>query len=352
MRLRDIPRRWLAAVLLLASPLAGGQSGPSVRDSLGRTVTLPARARRVIAVQPEIARMLAALDARDALVGLDYSLRVRDPLFKLVFPEADRIPVVSNAENAINLELVLKLAPDVIFVSPFERRIVEALERKTRIPTVALASLGDFGRMIDELILVGRLVGREDRAAELAAYFRAETERVGLKIGSVPAARRPRVFLSFWGSLTRTPTSYAPVDAAGGINLADGIVPDALGSVQTTVNVERLIRWDPDYILVHGNYLPSERGLTVEGVLADRRLASLRAVKSGRVRYTFGFWNWWDMAETTIETLYLAALFHPEIFPDFDLEREGEEVFGRFYGRPGIFRAFSELLGCREWLHE
>jgi iron complex transport system substrate-binding protein len=342
----------LAALLLLAGSLAAGQSGPSVRDSLGRTVALPSRAARVIAVQPEIARMLAALGARDVLVGLDYSLRARDPLFKLVYPEASGVPVVSNAENAINLELVLKLAPDVIFVSPFERRIVEALERKTRIPTVALASLGDFERMVDELILVGKLVGREERAAELAAYFRAETGRVRLRIESSRVVRRPRVFLSFWGSLTRTPTSYAPVEAAGGINLADGILPDALGSVQTTVNVERIIRWDPDIILVHGNYLPSERALTVERVLADRRLASLRAVKSGSVHYTFGFWNWWDMAETTLETLYLAALFHPEVFPEFDLERAGEEVFTRFYGRPGIFRAFSEILGCREWLHE
>jgi iron complex transport system substrate-binding protein len=347
-----VKRAGLPALFFLACSLAAGQAGPVLRDSLGRTVALPSRARRVIAIQPEIARMLAALGVRDALVGLDYSLRVRDPLFKLEFPEAAGIPVVSNAENAINLELVLKLSPDVIFVSPFERRIVEALERKTRIPTVALASLGDFERMIDELTLVGKLVGRDDRAAELAAYFRAETGRVRRKIESVPAAGRPKVFLSFWGSLTRTPTSYAPVEAAGGINLAEGIVPDALGSVQTTVNVERIIRWDPDFILIHGNYPPAERTLTVEHVLADRRLASLGAVRSGRVRYTFGFWNWWDMAETTLETLYLAALFHPDLFPDFDLERAGEEIFSRFYGRPGIFRAFSQILGCREWLHE
>ncbi|HUT08007.1 MAG TPA: hypothetical protein VMY15_04110 [Candidatus Latescibacteria bacterium] len=42
-------------------------------------------------------------------------------------------------------------------------------------------------------------------------------------IGSDMAADvRPGVYLSFWGSLLRTPVFYEPVDAAGGTNLAAG----------------------------------------------------------------------------------------------------------------------------------
>jgi iron complex transport system substrate-binding protein len=339
----------IAALLAISCALALGQAGPAVTDSLGRTVALPAKARRIVAIQPEIARMIVALGAGEALVGLDYSLRTRDPLFKLVYPEEGRLPVVSNSENSVNLEIVLKLSPDVVFVSPFERKIVEALERKTRIPTVAIASLGDFGRMTDEMSLLGRILGRDDRAAELIAVFKKETARVHDAVAGIPDAKKPKVYLAFWGSLNRTPTSYAPVEAAGGINLASGIVPDVLGAVQTTVSLERIIRWDPDVILVHGNYLPSDRRLTVERILGDRRLASLRAVRSGRVRYTFGFWDWWDMAEVTLETLYLAAIFYPGRFPDFDLVRSGEEIFSRFYGRTGVFAAFADILGCREW---
>jgi iron complex transport system substrate-binding protein len=346
-------------VLLLAAPLALSgllcattQAGVRVRDSLGRTVILPARASRVVAVQPEIGRMIVALGAGDALVGMDYTLAARDPLFKLVFPAAGSVPIVSNAENAVNLELLLKLAPDVVFVSPFERRIVEAVERKTRIPVVALASLGEFDALAGEMTLLGSVLGREERAAELVAFFQGEIGRVRDALRGLPESAKPRVYLSFWGQLTRTPVAYAPVEAAGGVNLATGTMPDILGSVQTTVNLERIIRWDPDVVLIHGNYVPADRTMTVERVLADRRLAAIQAVKARRVHYTFGFWDWWDMAEVTLETLYLATLFHPGRFPGFDLLRSGEAIFTRFYGRPEAFAAFFKILGCADWGHD
>jgi hypothetical protein len=67
------------------------------------------------------------------------------------------------------------------------------------------------------------------------------------------------------------------------------------------------------------------------------------------VRYTFGFWNWWDMAEVAIETLYLARLLHPDKFPGFDLVREGNEVFHTFYGIEGGFSTLCGILRCGEW---
>lgn len=59
--------------------------------------------------------------------------------------------------------------------------------------------------------------------------------------------------------------------------------------------------------------------------------------------------GWWDQALVLVETEYLGALFHPELFPDFDLERVGHEVFRRAYGRDGLFTAWADLLGCRKW---
>ena len=352
-------RRALSAALLLASAVtvaaiaapdrSGRSQAATVRDDLGRTIVLPARTGRIISIQPEISRMIVSLGAGDRLVGIEYALRSQDHIFGLVFPAGERLPLVSLSENSISVEEVLRLKPDLIFASPFERQIVEALQRKTSVPVLALASLGRFESQAEILTLLGRLLGREARAAELTSYFNGRIGRVREALRGLPESDKPRVFLSFWGSLTKTPIHYDPVDAAGGINVAEKSAPDLPGTVNELVSVERLIAWNPDLILAHGNYAPRDRKVTVESIRSDPRLASVKAVRTGGVRYTFGFWNWWDMAEVTVETLYLAHLFHPGRFPGFDLAREGEEAFRTFYGVPGAFAALSKVLRCEEW---
>jgi ABC-type Fe3+-hydroxamate transport system substrate-binding protein len=155
--------------------------------------------------------------------------------------------------------------------------------------------------------------------------------------------------MAFWGVETRTPIAYEPVEAAGGTNVAAGMLASFPGTLIAGVGLERILAWNPDFILVHGNYPPAERRLTTEGIRTDPRFRSARAVRENRVRYTFGFWNWWDPAQVLVETEYLAALFHPELFPGFDLERAGNDVFRRVYGKDGLFTAWADILGCREW---
>ena len=342
----------LAGLAFSSAPGSVQSAGLTVKDSLNRTVIVPAKVKRIVSIQAEITRLIVALGAGDDLVGIDYTMRLHDHLFKHIYPQESRLPLVSMAENNVNLETVVSLKPDVIFASPFERRIVEAIHRKTRIPVVALASLGDAAKLAEEMRLVGRILGREKRAEELAAYFTGSLDLIRERLKAVTREKMPRVFLSFWGSLARTPIHYEPVEIAGGLNLAEKIMPDILGSVGTMVKIEQLILWDPDVILVHGNYLPKERTVTVESVLEDPRLASLRSVKAKKVFYTFGFWNWWDMAEVLLETEYLAHLFHPDRFPEFALGRRGDAVYKKFYGLDDGFAKLSAILRCDEWAHD
>jgi iron complex transport system substrate-binding protein len=319
-------------------------------DDLGREVAFPAKVERLISLEPEITRIIVALGAGERLVGIDYFLRHQDHLFPMIYPRSKTLPVVSNQGQELNYELALRLGPDVIFSSPSEFRMTESIESKMRRPVAALASQGRFESLLREVDLLGRILGREERAAELIGFFRRE-------LGSVTAAARgdrakPSVYLSFWGSLLRTPVSYEPVDAAGGRNLATGLLPSRLGTAGATVPVERILLWSPEIILVQGNYPPGERLVTVEGILGDPRFSSLRAVRDKRVHYTFGFWYWWDPALVLVETLYLARLFDPDRFPGFDLVREGDRVFEFFYGTEGAFSALCRTLRCHEWIPE
>jgi len=347
---------FLAMAIVQPRALSGSPSAERqpvvVTDSLGRRVEIPGRAGRIISLEPEITRVIVALGGAERLVGLDFFLRHHDHLFPIVYPAGRKLPVVSNQGQDLNFELALHLRPDIVFSSPSEHRSTETIQQKLRVPVVALASMGRFENLLNEIDVVGRILGREERARELKAYFQARIAAVRREVEGVPEANRPAVYLSFWGSFLRTPVAYEPVEAAGGVNRAASLVPSYLGTAGATVSVEQIIGWDPDMILIQGNYLPAERQVTVEGILGDRRLASLRAVRGKRVHYTFGFWYWWDPALVLVETLYLGRLFYPDKAVGLDFEKEGNEIFEKFYGIRGGFSALSRVLGCDEWIRK
>lgn len=310
---------------------------------------VPAKVLRVLSLQPEVSRIVVALGAGDRLVGRDDFIARYDHLFAIIYPRQRRLPVASAVDGAPNLEQVMRLGPDVVFASPSEAKIPDSLQEKTGIPVLAFSSMGRFEGLFEEIRWVGTALGRAERAAELIEYSKKILERVQKAVADIPAGQRPRVYLSFWSSLTRTPVSYDPVTAAGGRNLAEGLLPAYLGTVGAEVNLEKVRSWDPDVILVQGSYLPGERRVTTFGILGDPRLRSVRAVMNKKVFYTFGFWYWWDPALVLVETAYLARLFHPGSFPNFDLTREGDAIFKEFYGVEGLFSALCRVLECHEW---
>ncbi|MCU0244506.1 MAG: ABC transporter substrate-binding protein, partial [Acidobacteria bacterium] len=258
------------ALLIAAATARGEDRTPvTVVDNLGRTVTVPGRVGRLLSLEPEVTRIIVALGAGDRLVGIDHFLRFNDHLFPLVFPAAASLPLVSDPAQDLSIEEAVRLRPDVVFASPSESRQAGSIERKLRVPVVALASMGRFPGLLEEIRILGRLLGREARAGELVSRFE-ETVR-GLALPGTEAAGTsiPTVYLAFWNSLVRTPVAYDPVDAAGGRNVAAGTAADHTGSPGVTVSLERLLLWDPEVILVQGNYPPSDRRVTVEAVLRD-----------------------------------------------------------------------------------
>ena len=338
---------FLSLTLFLRSFLPGQER--NLKDTLGREVTIPLRAERILSLQPEITRILVALGAGDRLVGLDYFVKRNDHLFHLIFPEAARLPAVSQPDESLNKEMVVRLDPDVIFCSPTEQQLPDAIERSLGVPVAAIASMGSYDRLLGEIELVGALTGLEDRAGELVGYFREKVRSVRATLGPLAEERRPRVYLAFWASLLRTPVHYEPVETAGGRNVARDLLPSYSGALGTVINVEQILEWDPDVILVHGNYPPAERRVTVEGVKKDKRLRSLKAVRTDNVHYTFGFWYWWDPAGVLVETLYLAKLFHPEALRSLDLAEEGNAIFETFYRKKNVFSTLLKRLDFNAW---
>jgi iron complex transport system substrate-binding protein len=341
-------RRVFLLVAAFAVQLWPGQE--ILKDSLQRTIRLPAKADRILSVQPEITRIVIALGEGEKLVGVDYFISRNDHFIPAAFPCILRLPPVSVTPEDLNFETVMRLNPDIIFASPTEARMVDNLEKKLNKPVAALASMGSLARLQEQILIVGSLLGAEARAGEVVSYIQKKLQAVAVSVSAASAEKKPRVYLAFWGLLSRTPVLYEPVNAAGGINCAENLLPPSLGTIGTSINVEQILEWDPDFILVHGNYPPRERSVSVDGILRDSRFASLKAVRQKNVRYTFGYWYWWDPAQVLIETLYLARIFFPNSASSFDLEKEGNDVYQKIYGVKNGFTSVSRILHCHEWI--
>jgi iron complex transport system substrate-binding protein len=53
----------------------------------------------------------------------------------------------------------------------------------------------------------------------------------------------------------------------------------------------------------------------------------------------------WDHPRVFTEMMYMAKRCHPDKFEDLDVEKEGNEIFERFYGLDGLWTEFATNIG-------
>jgi len=326
-----------------------GRTQMIIKDNLGRSVKIERKIERIVCLQPELLRILVALGQKNRVVAIDRFPVRYDHLMPIIFPDVERLPVVSVTGEDANLERILSLKPDLVLVSPSELYLSHHLARKLKCPVISLSSIGRLDRLLEEVEILARITDSEQRGSELKKLIQDKLGLIKKRLAELSESSPPKVYLGFWGSLLRSPVFYEPVELAGGHNLAGQLKPIYEGSDTAVLNIEFLLKSNPDFILIQGNYLPVERSLTIEEVLSDPKLQTIRAVKDKKVFYTFGFWYWWDPALVLVECLYLSWLFHPDLMSDLDLMAEAENIFKNFYGREGLFKRLCDKIEAYDW---
>lgn len=167
--------------------LAGAaQASVSARDDDGRTVALPAPARRIISLAPHTTELLYAAGAGRQLIA---TVRYAD-----YPPEAKALPQVGDA-HALDLERIVALKPDliVVWMHGSSARQIERL-RALKIPVFhseshTLEQVGDGIRRL------GVLAGTEDAANAAANTYAQRLTSLRVRYSH----RTPlRVFYQVW----------------------------------------------------------------------------------------------------------------------------------------------------------
>ena len=328
------------SLLILALALLGGAApvgARAVTDAMGRMVEVPEaeNIRRMVALGSSMA-FVTYLGAQDKIVGVeDIDKTAMAKPYVLCNRERFKdLPVIgkAGAVRVPNYERIAGLVPDVIFIISTDPAEPDLLQRKLRIPVVAL-SLGlpafDSEVFLDSILLVGSILGKNERAQELVRGIGA----LAARLPAPPEGEEARAYvggLSYKGNqdIKSTAADLLPFTLSGVKNMVDGMGRAG----HFFVNKEFLLAANPPLIFIDANGLPLIRqGLGSEWAYYER-LAALRDGKA-----------WLLLPHTTYfnnpEVLYINAFFmakaaYPQRYASLDPEALADEIFTLFLGCP------------------
>ncbi|MEI9915686.1 MAG: ABC transporter substrate-binding protein [Methylovirgula sp.] len=269
---------------------------------------------------------------------------MRFDAFATKYPEVGKIPLIGQAsEQSVSAERILSLRPDLVILSLAGHGLTEhseapALLAQAGIPVIFV----DF--RVDPLVntpksiaLLGKALGRETEAAEYVAFYESHLKRVTDAVATRPATARPKVFLELLAGVWQAPGHTTGkggvadmIAAAGGRNIAAGIVPGALGDI----SVEAVLHADPDVYVASGNRAPglllganvgeADAKASFTKLLANSPFRDLRAIRTHRM---LGVWH--DFYNSPYNILLVEALakaIHPELFGTLDPKATQHEL--------------------------
>jgi iron complex transport system substrate-binding protein len=334
--------------------ILGRESELTIIDATDRTVTLNMPINRIASSSmPQDIRTICALGAADKIVGVPDAITADDatdryPAICMSHPELTELPIAGSPYyGGPNLEVIASLEPDLVIVAFAD---ADAVQEAVGVPTIASGVDYDAVKLkgFKQLKTMGYVLNEQARAEELSSYFNEKIDEVTEVTSDMPDYEKPEVYLAFWGDITYTPAFYGPVEPAGGVLVAEEGTPGPYDPMMWIVSKEQVIAWNPDIILIH-SFSPGTHIFSIEDVLSDPDLWSIPAVANEKVYYTKGFQFGWDPATGVIECFYMAKLFHPGEFADFDVMEKGDEILEEVYGADGIWTEMTELFDLHTW---
>ena len=244
---------------------------PVLTDALGDTLRIGKPIERVVSLAPSITELVYALGEEHCLVGVteycDYP------------PEAQSRPRVAGF-NAINLEAIVGVRPDLVLASRGNLPEDLAAIRQVHIPVFAF-QIESLAALLSGIETLGVIVGAEARADSLRRSWQERIARVEAAAGEAPGEARPRVF---FGGISEPIYSVGPgsfvhnlIVIAGGRNIFDDVQ-----SAWPRIDLETLVKRDPDVLFV-GYHAKADTASVLARLRAAPGWRSLSAVRKGEV---------------------------------------------------------------------
>lgn len=303
-----------------------------IEDMAGRKISLPEKADKVFATLPTGTILLYSLNP-EKMIGWNYDLSEGEKRF--ISEEYHALPNLGGAgKNAVNIEELLKLDPDVLIVMEevVETSVskAEELEEQTGKPVIILDS--DLRRLDEAYEILGKAMGEEARAQELAEYCRETIADIEERVSDISDEDKVKVYYAEGPNGLETEPSGSwhveIIDMVGGENVAEVAVKADKG--KSEVSIEQLLIWNPDLIISWDD----ERGGYYSEIFKDPAWKSIKAVEDKEVyEIPNQPFNWFDRPPSVNRVLgirWIGNLLYPEVY-DYDMRDEVKEFYDKFY---------------------
>ena len=303
-----------------------------VTDAMGREVMIPRDIRHLSTLQSPITHIVAMLGGADKLVAIP-SGNTRDVLFVEMFPSILELRT-PRGNNIFNIEeIYVYPPPEVVLVnsaSVNDERVLNNLEAFGA-PVVAI-EFNTLDELKDMVLLVGTILGNEERAQEYNDHLLSTLTMITDRVGDMPEEEK-RVVYHAVNELLRTNT---PHSLSGqwlpkmGVHLAGSQVSEESPfSDRRFINLEELLLLDPEFIIINGANVYDY----IRGPQGDR-LRLLQAYQNNNIYLLpMGITRWahTNSIETPLAMKWVAQIVHPYLFEDIDMAEEIKDFYRRFF---------------------
>lgn len=271
-------------------------------DPIGEAYTLNQPPQRIVSVTLGTDEILSALVNSNRITGVTH---LSDNLDMSNIPHwyPEHVKRVQG-----EVEEILALEPDLVFVASYTRAEVVRLLLSSNIPVVRLSQYDSFGDIEDNIQLVAKVTGTEQQAASLLEGLRQKAQLITQKVNGRNRARVLYYSLNGYTAGAGTKINEM-IEMAGGYN----VIKETQITGSHKISEEIAIGLEPDIILISGGS-PDNQAPPSELLSARASWQNTPAVLNNQVYDLQGTWLLsvshysWDGIEV------LARILHPEVF--------------------------------------
>ena len=316
----------ISSILQIAEGSLNTQNSIVIVDEMEREVKVPYPPERIVALGGAAAQIIHVLGYGEKIVGRSD--------WVCFLPYLKEKPSIGSCAQP-SMEILWNLKPDVVVADTHfwgSTSKIEALG----IPMVFISGY-ELATVEPGIRKLGKIFKKEERADEYIGFIRNHTNLIKKRVDGLKQEEKPTVFYGYGYEGYRTSSDKSKKEVlqvtAGGINIAaDLTIP------WPVVSAEWLVEKDPDFFFLGANL--KKIGYQVAGLELMRSLwkdlirrpgiRKLSCVRKGQIYIVDSRIGYGPRA--VIGALYLAKLFHPELFEDIDPVSVHREMLKRFYG--------------------
>jgi iron complex transport system substrate-binding protein len=325
------------AAAQVTTTMADNRPVVSFTDQAGRTMDIPSPVKTVYCTSPMGTNLMYTL-APYMLIGWNIKPTALEKQF---IPEQYRnvtgLGGWFGKNTTGNVEEIIKRHPDVVLsigtLDDAAKSDADRVQGLLNIPVIMID--GSLNKTGDTYRYLGKLVGVEDRAGQLADYADGVILEATANAAKIPAADRVRVYYAEGGKgLNSDPEGSEHTEVltlVGAKNVADVAMPMEHGDA-VPVSLESVIGWNPAVILVASD--PTQESNVYQQITTGSNWATIAAVKSNKVyQIPRGPFDWFDRPPSVARLLgarWLGTVLYPDLYK-YDMKAEATKFYKLFY---------------------